>query len=190
MHVGTSGVSALPDRFTSKQGFVALERDFPEATTDPVEIVVAQGADSPVAQALDGLRRELAAIRGSAGRDPTSADGAVAVLSVPVQGDPSSDAAVAAVRELRSETSPHASPGSDAEVLVGGTTSENIDYFDSVIDPAPCGDRASCSALTFVLLTVVFRSVVVAGTAVVPQPALGRRRLRTAGARLPGGCRR
>ena len=32
MHVGTSGVSALPDRFTSKQGFVALERDFPEAT--------------------------------------------------------------------------------------------------------------------------------------------------------------
>ena len=32
MNVGTSGVSSLPDRFVSKQGFVALERDFPGST--------------------------------------------------------------------------------------------------------------------------------------------------------------
>ncbi|MGH3132130.1 MAG: MMPL family transporter [Gaiellaceae bacterium] len=49
--------------------------------------------------------------------------------------------------------------------LVGGTTSENIDYFDSVIDPAPFV-IAFVLGLTFLLLTVVFRSVVVAGTAV------------------------
>ena len=167
MHVGTSGVSALPDRFTSKQGFVALERDFPEATTDPVEIVVAQGADSPVAaRALAGLRTKLAADpRFGEGEIRRSGDGAVAVLSVPVQGDPSSNDAVAAVSELRSEVAPQAFAGSGAEILVGGTTSENIDYFDSVIDPAPWV-IALVLALTFVLLTVVFRSVVVAGTAV------------------------
>ena len=50
-------------------------------------------------------------------------------------------------------------------MLVAGTTSENIDYFDSVIDPAPIV-FAFVLLLTFVLLTVVFRSVVVAGTAI------------------------
>ena len=46
-------------------------------------------------------------------------------------------------------------------MLVGGTSSENIDYFDSVIDPAPYV-IAFVLLLTFVLLTIVFRSIVVA----------------------------
>ena len=50
-------------------------------------------------------------------------------------------------------------------MLVGGTSSENVDYFDSVIGPAPYV-IAFVLLLTFVLLTIVFRSVVVAGTAV------------------------
>lgn len=62
MSIGTSGVSTLPDRFVSKQGFVALERDFPETTTDPAEIVVAGGASrAEVSEALDRLRSTLAA---------------------------------------------------------------------------------------------------------------------------------
>ncbi len=167
MNVGTSGVSALPDRFSSKQGFVALERDFPQATTDPVEIVVSGGASEvEVSDALDRLRSTLAAdARFGAGAIRRSEDGEVAVLSVPVVGDASSSAAVAAVQELRDEVVSEIFEGTDAEVLVGGTTSENIDYFDSVIDPAPLV-IAFVLVLTFLLLTVVFRSVVVAGTAV------------------------
>ena len=69
------------------------------------------------------------------------------------------------MRELRDEIIPAALEGTEAEALVGGTSSENIDYFDSVIDPAPYV-IAFVLLLTFVLLTVVFRSVVVAGTAV------------------------
>ena len=94
-----------------------------------------------------------------------SDDGSVALLTVPVQGDPSTSEAVAAVRELRTEIVPETFGDTDAEVLVGGTTSENIDYFDSVIDPAPYV-IAFVLLLTFVLLTVVFRSVVIAATAV------------------------
>ncbi len=168
MHVGTSGVSALPDRFVSKQGFVALARDFPGTTTDPAQIVVARGASSPAAeQALGELRTTLADDpRFGMGEIRRSADGAVAVLTVPVRGDASSEPAIEAVRELRSELVPAAFEGSGAEALVGGTSSENIDYFASVIDPAPAV-IALVLGLTFVLLTVVFRSVVVAGTAVV-----------------------
>jgi RND superfamily putative drug exporter len=167
MHVGTSGATALPDRFESKRGFAALQQSFPKATSDPVEIVVDRGAAQPAAtRALAALRTRLAADpRFGLGEVERSADGRVALLSVPVRGDPSGDAAVAAVRELRSTIVPAAFANTSAGVLVGGTTSENIDYFDSVIGPAPWV-IALVLALTLIFLTVVFRSLVVAGTAV------------------------
>ncbi len=166
LDVGTSGVSALPDRFVSKQGFLALERDFPDATTDPVEIVVSNASRQGVAPALDRLRARLAG-DGRFGEPETARSRLddVVLVSFPVEGDPSGSEAVAAVRELRSEVVPEIFAGTEAEALVGGQTSEDIDYFDSVIDPAPWV-IALVLLLTFVLLTVVFRSIVVAATAV------------------------
>ncbi|HEU0247165.1 MAG TPA: MMPL family transporter [Gaiellaceae bacterium] len=167
LKIGTSGVTTLPDRFVSKQGFVALERDFPGTTTDPVDVVVLAGASSPeVAAAVERLRSTLATDdRFEPGEIQRSADGEVALLSFPVKGDPSGDDAVAAVRELRADFIPEIFAGTNAEVLVGGTSSEQIDYFDSVVDPTPVV-LAFVLGLTFVLLTIVFRSIVVAGTAV------------------------
>jgi RND superfamily putative drug exporter len=168
MHVGTSGVTALPGSFVSRQGFAALQRDFPGATADPVEIVLADGATDPAARrALTRLRTALAADpRFGRGRIERSSNGRVAALAVPVRGDPSGGDAVGAVRDLRSTIVPAAFKKTDAEVLVGGTTSENIDYFDSVTGPAPWV-IALVLALTLLFLTVVFRSLVVAGTAVL-----------------------
>ncbi len=168
MHVGTSGVTALPDRFESKKGFAALQQAFPQATSDPVEIVVAEGAAQPAAgQALTQLRARLASDpRFGRGEIDRSTNGQVAMLSVPVRGDPSGDKAVSAVRDLRSTMVPQAFEDTDAEVLVGGTTSENIDYFDSVTGPAPWV-IALVLGLTLVFLTVVFRSLVVAATSVL-----------------------
>jgi len=168
LHIGTSGPTLLPTRFEARQGFEALQRDFPGATANPVEIVVAKGASQPAAErALARLRLTLASDpHFGAGRIARSPNGEVAMLSVPVRGDPSGDAAVSAVRHLRSTTVPAAFEATSAEVLVGGTTSENIDYFDSVIGPAPWV-IAFVLGLTLVFLTVVFRSLVVAGTAVV-----------------------
>ena len=168
LHIGASGVSTLPDSFASKRGFAALERDFPRVTTDPVEVVVANGYDRPAARtALGGLRDRLAAdSRFGRGEIRRSPNGGVAVLSVPVRGDSAGTEAVAAVRELRSETIPAVFAGTGAKVYVGGNTAENIDYFDSVSDPAPIV-FAFVLGLTLVLLTIVFRSVVVAATALV-----------------------
>jgi uncharacterized membrane protein YdfJ with MMPL/SSD domain len=167
MDIGTSGVSVLPDRFASKQGFAALERDFPDESTDPAEIVISNASAPGVPGAIADLRTSLAADpRFGDGEVERTADGDVALLSVPVVGDASSTRATDAVRELRNDIVPEAFAGTDADALVGGTSSENIDYFDSVIDPAPFV-IAFVLLLTFVLLTIVFRSVVVAGTAVV-----------------------
>jgi putative drug exporter of the RND superfamily len=168
LHIGTSGVTALPDGYASKQGFVALQRTFPEATSGPAEIVVAKGATHPAAdQALSHLRTQLAADQHfGTGQIERSPDGSVALLSVPVRGDPAGSEAISAVRELRSTSVPAAFTNTTTEVFVGGTTSERIDYFDSVIGPAPWVITLVLG-LTLLFLTAAFRSLVIAAKAVL-----------------------
>ena len=168
LHIGASGVSTLPDSFASKRGFVALERGFPGVTTDPVRVVVADNYQRPGSRrALSRLRDELAFdTRFGPAEIHRSRDGTAGELAAPVQGDSAGPRAVAAVRELRSRTIPRLFRGTDSSVYVGGDTAENIDYFDSVSEPAPIV-LAFVLGLTFVLLAIVFRSIVVAATALV-----------------------
>jgi uncharacterized membrane protein YdfJ with MMPL/SSD domain len=167
LNAGSNGVSTLPDRFESKRGFVALQRNFPRATTDPVLVVVDHASDPQVTSALRRLRTELASDREFVGRGDVlrSANGQINVLQVPVRGDSQGPAAIAAVRELRGDVIPGEFGATAALVLVGGDTAETVDYLDSVSDPTPYVFLLVLG-LTFVLLTVVFRSVVIAGTAV------------------------
>jgi putative drug exporter of the RND superfamily len=166
LQVGSSGVSTLPDSFASKRGFAALERDFPRITTDPVFVVAEDYSEPSTRAALQNLRRRLASdAEFGPGQIDRSPDGSVGVLRAVVKGDSAGTAAVAAVRKLRSEEIPAAFAGTVAAVYVGGDTAENIDYFDSVSDPAPIV-FTFVLGLTFVLLTIVFRSIVIAATAI------------------------
>ena len=165
--IGANGVSTLPDRFVSKRGYLALSKSFPNATADPVRIVVDHASEPGVRTALTRLRARLTA-------DPRFGRGVVRYapgeqigeLVAPIRGDDSGTPAVTAVRNLRSEVIPELFAGTDARVLVGGRTAEQIDYFDSVIDPAPWVFLFVLGS-TLVLLTIAFRSLVVAGTAIV-----------------------
>jgi uncharacterized membrane protein YdfJ with MMPL/SSD domain len=161
LKIGASGVQTLPDRLQSKQGYGALQRDFPQLDPSPARIVVT-GAP---AGGVEGLRAKLAADpRFGAGLLRRSGD--VAELTVPVRGDAVGKQAVAAVRDLRQRILPAALAGTDAEAVVGGKTAENVDYFDAVTSPAPFV-FAFVLGLTLVLLTIAFRSIVVALTAIV-----------------------
>ena len=168
LKIGANGISTLPDRFVSKRGFLLLQQSFPGATTDPVRIVVADRASDPaVRAALVRLRTRLAANpEFGPGVIRYSTNGSVAALDVPIHGDDAGTRAVAAVRELRSTTIPQLFANTDARVLVGGRTAENIDYFDSVSNPTPYV-FALVLGLTLVLLTLAFRSLVVALTAIL-----------------------
>jgi RND superfamily putative drug exporter len=168
LKIGTNGVSTLPDRFVSKRGYLALQKNFPGATADPVRIVVANNASDPrVRSALRRLKARLAADpefgRGQVRFAPR---GQVAALDVPIHGDDASDQALSAVRNLRSTVIPDVFGGTNATVLVGGRTAENVDYADSVTQPTPYV-FIFVLGLTLVLLTIAFRSIVVAGTAIV-----------------------
>jgi RND superfamily putative drug exporter len=167
MNIGAAGISTLPDSLVSKQGLLALERSFPSEGADPARIVIAGDARSDEVQAaIVRLESELA--DDPAYGRPTLEEGTagVALVSVPVSADPLSDQAVDAVEKLRADYLPRAFEGVDAEVLVGGTTAENIDYFDVMKHWLPIV-LVFVLGLSFILLTVAFRSVVIAGTAIL-----------------------
>jgi RND superfamily putative drug exporter len=164
LNIGTAGVSTLPDGLASKVGYIALQRDFAAQTADPVHVVVTNYSGQ-VVTALAQLRDGLAADPRFGAGQIRVGTGGVADLVVPVRGDPAGEQAMASVRDLRRHVVPSAFGRTDADPLVGGSTSENIDYVDNVTSPAPLV-FAFVLGLSLVLLTIAFRSVVVALTAI------------------------
>lgn len=159
-------MSALPDDTVAKQGLIALERDFAAGAAKPVNVVVdGAPADPRVQRALGMLRARLAeddafaaeAIATRRGRNLT-------VLSVPLNAEPSSERATAAVDRLRADAA-DAFADVPASVLIGGGPAENRDYFAMVTSNLPIV-IAFVLLLSIVLLTLAFRSIVVPLTAV------------------------
>ncbi len=161
MSIGTAGVSTFPDDLASKRGYLELQHSFGGQSTDPAHVVA---LDSP--DRLARLRDLLARDRRFGRPQIRCGRSGICDLQVPVRGDPAGDQAVAAVRDLRDRIVPQTFAGTDADPLVGGTTSENIDYFDNVTNPAPYV-FAFVLGLTLILLTVAFRSVAIALVAIV-----------------------
>jgi RND superfamily putative drug exporter len=167
LDTGTSGAATLPDRFESKRGYLLLREEFPKESTEPVEIAVAGDLDTtPVSDALARLEQELARrpIFGEVVVEANEA-GTVARVTVPIAANPDGETAIAAVRELRSEVVPSAFAGVDADVYVGGDTAEELDYHDTVNYWLPLV-LAFVLGLSFLLLTLAFRSIVVPATAI------------------------
>ena len=164
LNIGAAGVSTLPDDLPSKQGYLALQRDFPAQTTDPAHVLVTNYSGS-VSTALEQLRNQLAADPRFGPGETREGSANVADLVVPVRGDPAGDEAIAAVRDLREQLVPAAFDGTDADPLVGGSSSEFIDYVDTVTNPAPLV-FGFVLGLSLVLLTIAFRSIVIALTAI------------------------
>jgi len=162
MHIGANGINTLPSSLPSKQGQVLLERTFPVQSPVPVEIVAVGGDPSEVHRDLVRLDRQLAAGgRFGAGRIQRSSRENVALLISPMGGDAAGGPAVSAVRDLRAHVIPSIFGNSGAQVYVGGTTAENVDYFDAVTNPTPYV-LLFVLGLSFILLTIAFRSIVVA----------------------------
>jgi putative drug exporter of the RND superfamily len=161
IRTGFSGISTFPDDVQSKQAFTVLSRDFSAGLTSPALIVVEGQVRSPaVTAAIDKLQAALTADRAfGPSTVQTNRAGDLALVSVPIKSDPSGEAATAAVRRLCAVVVPGAFDGVDARVLVGGETASSIDFFDLTRWYTPFA-IALVLGLSFLLLLVVFRSVV------------------------------
>jgi putative drug exporter of the RND superfamily len=163
MQIGSSGASSLPDDAVAKRGLLALERDFPQGATDPVDIVV----DGPPNEAgLTRLRAELARDRDFAeGALTTQTGPRITLASVPLNVEPSSARGSEAIDRLRDDYVPRAFGAQAGRVLVGGGPAEARDSFAISERWLPIV-IAFVLILSLVLLTVAFRSIVIPLTAV------------------------
>ena len=162
------GGAGFPDRLYAKQGLNELQRDFTIGKVDPVEIVV-DGArtDARVVAGLTALQTALAKDeRFGPSQVQWNQAGDLAVLRTPLAVDASSDAAQAIVADLRDTIVPAAFGAGDGSVYVGGTPGGVVDYlafFDRWLPIA----IVIVLTLSFVLLLMAFRSVVIAAKAIV-----------------------
>ena len=160
--VGEAGIRTMPDRFASKQGFAALEDEFGAGTTDSVQVVVDGPVGSPAVHSaterLAGrMRRDREWFRVETSFYPGHN---LAVIEALPTGDSRDARALDGVRELRREQIP------GARVLVTGETAESVDYFALTDRWLPILITFVLT-LSFILLTVAFRSIVVAATAIL-----------------------
>jgi putative drug exporter of the RND superfamily len=169
LRTGTAGVESLPDDTFAKAGALALERSFPgTSTTDPAQVVISGDIDSPaVSAAITRFRTSITADQDfGPGQQQTSKNGKVALITIPLVGDADHSQARRGLERLRTDLIPAAFDGTPASVLVGGTTAENVDYSDVINQWLPIV-LIFVLGLSFLLLTLVFRSVVISATAVV-----------------------
>ena len=169
MTSGFAGISTLPDSFASKQGFAVLDEELGFGETAPAYIVVDGDVRAEsVSAAIGGLTERLSNddAFGPPNELVRNEAGDLGVLMVPMAGDASSEEATQAIETLRDVYVPGAFAGVDAEVLVGGETAENVDFFDMTNAYLPIV-LAFVLGLSFLLLAVAFRSLVVPATSIV-----------------------
>ncbi|HVM16876.1 MAG TPA: MMPL family transporter [Gaiellaceae bacterium] len=160
------GVETLPQRYEARQGYDLLVDAFGYGRLYPTRVVV-EGDAQAAARALEELGRRLEEERGYAAQPvAVSRDGRAAMLEVAVPGDPLGDEAFAAVRELRRRYVPAAGLPEGSRAHVTGVSAANLDYVRVTTDARP-RSFAFVFAMSFLLLMLAFRSLVVPAKAIL-----------------------
>ncbi|MGY1710738.1 MMPL family transporter [Geodermatophilus sp. SYSU D00758] len=167
LRLGFSDAGTLPEGSTARQAYDLVAEGFGPGVNGPLVVAVdapGGGAAAPAA--------ELAAAVGddpgvaSVGPPVLSGDGGTAVLQVVPASAPRDEATAELVHRLREDVVPEVVGGTGVEVAVGGAQPAAIDLADYTAQRLPLF-LAVVLGLSFLLLTVVFRGLLVALKAVV-----------------------
>jgi putative drug exporter of the RND superfamily len=164
---GQAGVESLPQS-DLRTGYELLIRDFPAGRLAPVEVVISasrtDAVDGGIQRLVDGLKQDPAF--GAAEPVQWNAAGDLALLRIPLTADASSLQSMDAVASLRDHLIPVAFADVSSEVLVTGAPAANADFEAVVRDYTPIV-FAFVLGLSFLLLMVAFRSLVVPLKAII-----------------------
>ncbi len=164
---GMEGASTLPPG-NVRTAFNVLNTDFAAGLLAPVEIVVDAPRDSQTEQSINQLEAKLAA-------DPSFVSSPtvewndrndLALITVPLKADPNSPPAYSALKQLRHSIIPSTFSSSHANVYVTGQTAFNVDFINLVDQYTPI-IFAYVLGLSFILLMLAFRSIVVPAKAIL-----------------------
>ncbi|MEL7563138.1 MMPL family transporter [Dehalogenimonas sp. 4OHTPN] len=167
-NTGMSGISGLPDDLRAKAGFMVLVEEFHIGMDAPAIIAVDGDIDAAATQAA--IARLLEDIESNSAFSGASvvpyADKDLAIIYAALAGDPQSLDSMNAVAALRTDYIPAAFAGAPARAMVTGATAGTLD-FNATTDQYTPIIFAFVLALSFVILTVAFRSVVIPATAIL-----------------------
>ncbi|MCZ6891013.1 MAG: MMPL family transporter, partial [Chloroflexi bacterium] len=178
LHIGTAPFTSelLPSGFEFKRGMELLEENFDLSETSPLVVVVDPGKDGDVD--IPEIQAAVAMFMEAVERDDAfvppfgtqiSPSGNLMVIRVPVAGIDDEDLAEAAVRKLRNDLVPNTLEGvAGIEVFVSDEfgAASTVDSRDNVKSKAPIV-FAFVLGLAFLLLLVMFRSIIIPVKAIV-----------------------
>jgi RND superfamily putative drug exporter len=168
INLGSVGISSLPENSESRHAFDVINTQFSDGVLTADIVVDAPNVNDPtVRSAIADLSASLEADEFfGASKLETNEAGDLALLTVAMPGDFSSAESRAALERLRGDYIPAAFHGVAAEVLVGGPTAETVDSVQTQREYLPLV-FTFVLGFSFLLLLVVFRSIVVPLKAVV-----------------------
>ena len=165
-----SGADSLPDAIKGKRAMELLEEHFSSSLILPARVVIdAPDVNSPTIQsAVGSFIRLVEEDEAFFGPFPTriSSAGDLMRINVPIAGKLDDEVSENAVKRLRREIIPEAFGGTGATVLVSGETADSIDFREHMYGKAPYV-VAFVLGLSFLLLLVTFRSIIIPVKAIV-----------------------
>jgi len=167
--LGSMGLRDFPGDLETVQAFLVLDSDFSAGRISPAEITFEGDVDSAsVRYGVERLDALLAADDrfSNLGELEISNDGTLGALSVQIDGDSLGPDARAAVEDLRQDYLPVAFAAADVDVAVTGGAASTTDYVNAMNRYLPLV-VGFVLALSFVLLMMVFRSIVIPVKAII-----------------------
>ena len=168
MKTGMGGIKEFPNDTSAKRAYTVLKRDFTVGLGSPILVAIRGDLKDPRSQALLKNVDKIATAddRFSLVGYETAPAGDLVVVKLAVNADATSGAAMDAVRYLRDEVAPRAESMAPVEILVGGVPGLYTDAVDLIASFTPWVIGVVLG-LSFLLLLVAFRSVVIAAQAIV-----------------------
>lgn len=168
INLGNNGINSLPEDSNPRHAFDVANEEFSDGVLTAEIVIDAPDVNTPPVQS------GIAELTASLDEDEffgtseleTNEAGDLALLSVAMPGDFSSPESESALERLRDDYIPAAFDGETADIFVGGPTAETVDDVATQKEYLPFV-FTFVLGFSFLLLLVVFRSIVVPLKAVV-----------------------
>jgi RND superfamily putative drug exporter len=169
LHLGQADFSSFPDSLDAVQAVNVLNEKFPTGSGLELSMVVTRADEPATKAAIEKISSGVTALEGVSGPPTTTlaADGKTAFVSWKMAGDPNDQHNQDIVREVRSSLVPPAIAGlPGVRALVTGDAATTFDVANFYATGMP-EVMAFVLTLSFLLLLVAFRSIVIPIKAII-----------------------
>ena len=163
LHMGQADFTSFPDSLDGVQAVNLLNEKWPSGSDLDLSVVVTRADEAPTKAAIDKMTAAVLAIPGLSGppRTNLSSDGHVAFINYLMSGGSNDVQNQDIVRQVRTQVVPAAFAGlSGVRALVTGDAAYTLDVVNFYARGMPLV-MTFVLALSFVLLLVAFRSIVI-----------------------------